>query len=98
MIKNQIVGYKDFAFGIQPHFEFTKEYLNKLIDEDDDLIQKNKQTLIRDFESIKEEYFSNQENSFYQLYQYDSISKDLLYWRLFKTSEGDFKYGKPRTL
>lgn len=57
-VKNQAVGYKDFAFGIQSHFEVTEEFFKVLMEEDEDLKKLDREKLIKDFSLIKEGYIS----------------------------------------
>ncbi len=56
-VKNQAVSYKDFAFGIQSHFEVSESYFYSLILEDEDLKKLDKDILISDFKKIKENYY-----------------------------------------
>ncbi len=55
-VKNQVVGYKDFAFGIQSHFEVTEDYFKILLEEDEDLKKLDKEKLLKDFYHIKDSY------------------------------------------
>ncbi|OGI11199.1 MAG: hypothetical protein A2Y40_04970 [Candidatus Margulisbacteria bacterium GWF2_35_9] len=50
--KNQIVKVRKNAYGIQCHFELTKDMLSLWCDEDTDLKRLNKESLINDFECI----------------------------------------------
>lgn len=53
---NQIVKYGEKAYGIQPHFELTKELLITWIVEDPDLQILNANLLMSDFEYIRNDY------------------------------------------
>ncbi|MGC8769931.1 MAG: type 1 glutamine amidotransferase [Brevinematia bacterium] len=55
-VKNQAVGYKDFAFGIQSHFEVTEDYFKMLAQEDEDLKKLDREKLFKDFYLIKDSY------------------------------------------
>ncbi|MCX7820975.1 MAG: type 1 glutamine amidotransferase [Brevinematales bacterium] len=57
-VKNQAVGYKNFAFGIQSHFEVTEDYFKSLVEEDEDLKKLDKEKLLQDFYLIKESYIT----------------------------------------
>lgn len=55
--RNQIVKIGRNAYGIQCHFELTPEMFDEWINEDSDLKLLDKEKLLTDFESIKEEYY-----------------------------------------
>ncbi len=54
--RNQIVKYKESAYGIQCHFEMNDSLFERLLDEDEDLSRMNRATLVSDFTEISEEY------------------------------------------
>lgn len=54
--RNQIIKLGHNAYGIQCHFELTPEMFEDWINEDSDLKLLDKEKLLTDFESIKEEY------------------------------------------
>jgi GMP synthase-like glutamine amidotransferase len=54
--RNQIVKFGHRAYGIQSHFELTKDLLESWIIEDSDLQKLNAVQLISDFESIVTDY------------------------------------------
>jgi len=53
---NQIIKTGLNSYGIQSHFELTHDMLEEWIAEDTDLQEINKEQLLSDFESIKEDY------------------------------------------
>ncbi|MFZ0283122.1 MAG: type 1 glutamine amidotransferase, partial [Bacteroidales bacterium] len=57
--KNQIVKFGDKAYGIQPHFELTKDLLESWINEDPDLQKLDAQRLLSDFKSVESDYQKN---------------------------------------
>ncbi|MCB1158844.1 MAG: type 1 glutamine amidotransferase, partial [Leptospiraceae bacterium] len=54
--QNQIAKVGERAYGIQCHFELTKEMFEVWIDEDTDLLSLNTEELRKHFQSIHEEY------------------------------------------
>jgi GMP synthase-like glutamine amidotransferase len=54
--QNQIVRYKEKAYGIQCHFELTNDLLDSWITEDPDLLKLDPDQLRVDFEALKPEY------------------------------------------
>jgi len=54
--RNQIVKAGTNAYGIQCHFEITREMFEKWIEEDPDLQRLDKKQLQSDFETLKEHY------------------------------------------
>jgi GMP synthase-like glutamine amidotransferase len=54
--KNQIVKLGDNAYGIQCHFELTREMLDLWIKYDQDLKQMSRAYLLEEFDSIKDDY------------------------------------------
>jgi len=63
--KNQIVKIGKTAYGIQSHFELTKDLLESLIIEDPDLQKLQARQVRSDFENIKTEYQNNGRQLFY---------------------------------
>lgn len=56
---NQAVKVGNDAYGIQGHFEITKEMLELLIKEDADLKLLNAKSVMADYDKVKSEYESN---------------------------------------
>lgn len=54
--KNQLVKVKENAYGIQGHMELTDEMLHHWLNEDPDLQTADRERLLSDYRSIKEEY------------------------------------------
>ena len=54
--QHQIIRFGDNAYGIQSHFELTKELLESWIKEDNDLQELDAEQLRSDFKSMKTEY------------------------------------------
>ncbi len=54
--QNQIVKFGENAYGIQSHFELTKELLESWINEDNDLQELDAEQLRSDYGSIENEY------------------------------------------
>ncbi len=54
--QNQIVKVGSNAYGIQCHFELTPEMFEVWINEDEELLQLDKNVLQENFEAIKTEY------------------------------------------
>ena len=56
--KNQVVKIGQNAYGLQCHFELTPEMLKLWVDEDPDLINQNKEKILKDWEEVKQEYIN----------------------------------------
>ncbi len=54
--KNQIVKYKNSAYGIQCHFEMNTPLFKRLLDEDEDLRVMKRAELLSEFAEINNEY------------------------------------------
>lgn len=54
--RHQIVKVGDKAYGIQGHFELTPEMVRTWLDNDPELIEMNREELLKDFELLTEEY------------------------------------------
>lgn len=53
---NQIIKYKERAYGFQGHLELNEEMFLRWIEEDEDLRKLDKEAMIEDYYSIKKEY------------------------------------------
>lgn len=54
--KNQVVKIGENAYGLQCHFELTDEMLNVWLSEDPELLELNKEDILKDWEEIKDDY------------------------------------------
>ncbi len=53
---NQIIKYKDRAYGFQGHMELNEQMFLRWVEEDDDLKKLDRESMIEDYYSIKREY------------------------------------------
>ncbi len=53
---NQIIKYKDKAYGVQGHIELNEQMILKWVEEDEDLKKLDNESMIEDYYNIKREY------------------------------------------